>query len=379
MRTPMGTGRRFVSFWLLLVTACISGCCGCGACGECNDGCNFHLDFGCDGGECYVFGGSDAGQADASSQPLRLATGLAGPTALLADGAEVFYVDRGELVRLTTDGESSFVLATGVGNVGNIATDGVDVFWVGTWSDEPTDGGSDRDPDADADTDTDADADSGSSRSPGIPGVFRVSVTGGDVERLAALDPLPTVETAGAFLLLRARTDDAGGSVLGMLDEDDGGFMALASLSGNTENLHAFALDSAGRVVVLDADGLVRIADAGKSLLATGATGAALLETTSGVVVVTVGEGAYRVLPVFDDGGLGSSVGSGTPAVSVASEGARVFVAEASPTPAIHVYEPGQLSPRTIATNDGPAALLAADDRYVYWETGGTIFRAPIP
>ncbi|HEX7666782.1 MAG TPA: hypothetical protein VF407_19775, partial [Polyangiaceae bacterium] len=286
-------GRRFPWLWIYLFTAGGSGCSGCCCeplgCNDCHDegcnsntSCNFSL-CGDDAGDC--FGGRyepvDSGCVNcgpASPVGAPIVKGLVDPTAVASDGVEIFFVDQGMLVRVEPDGSSPVVLASGVGVVGNLEADGLYVYWSGTWSGEASDAGVDAGVDAGDDGGSDGgddagDAgDAGSSQNQGIPGVFRVPTLGGDVERIATLDPLPTLVSDGTSLFLRARADDAGANTLGSIAEDDGGFVSLAGLSGNTENLHAFTEGTSG-LVALDLDGVVAISgDAGKTLLATGAS-----------------------------------------------------------------------------------------------------------
>ncbi|MEO8799087.1 MAG: hypothetical protein ABI551_14460 [Polyangiaceae bacterium] len=395
----MGKRRRFPWFWVYLFTACSSGCSGCCDC----FGCDCHEDGGCynggggggcnpdlcggDGGTCFDFGSGDSGGcgllgcgdgAPPSVTPVRLAS-LVAPTALACDDIELFVVDNGDLLRFDVPyGSPPTLLASGVVNVGNIESDGLYVYWAGTWSGGPSDGGADAGVDADVDAGDASDAgDAGNAGNLGPPGLFRVPITGESVERIAALDPLPTLVGDGSRLFVRARSDDAGASMLGSIDLGvDAGFVPLAAVSGNTENLHAFALGSTG-LVALDANDVVAVlTDGGKSVLATGEAARSLLGTSSGFVDVIASDAGYQV--VLENG---LNVAGAHAITALAARGDRLFVGSES---AIDVHVASQLlyGPRSVATMGTVPRVLASDDGSVYWITAGpdaALYQAPLP
>lgn len=377
--------RRFPWFWVYLFTACGSGCSGCCTCFGCdcpeepsqgcnsgNDGCNV-----CENGSCgygYDSGACASGRCgDAAVVPVTLTSGLVAPTALASDGTELFYVDQGELVRLDPNGLDTLALASGVNNVGNIESDGLYVYWSGTWAGEGSDDGgvdaSTRDAGDAGDADA-PDATASDAGQPLIPGIFRVAVTGGEVERIAELDPLPTLASDGTRLFLRARADDAGASTLGALTLDaDGGFVPFAGLAGNTENMHAFALDGED-VVALDGDGVVSLAaDGGRTRLAAGAPQSVLLSTSSGVVELTrTGSGATFALVALAHGTTATAAGSFG---AVSARGDRILVASPD-SGLISVFSAHALpaGPGVVVDFGAAPTLLAQDDFAVYWIAG---------
>lgn len=334
-------------------------------CGNCGVSCNGGT---CTNGVCDVDGGTG---------PEAIVTGLDGPTALTTDGVEIFFVDDGVLSRADVDGTSPTPLAFGVGVVGNIETDGTYVYWSGTWSNESADAGS-------GDSGDDAGEDSGIDGSAIAiqSGIFRVLAIDGQVEQVATIDALPTLSTDGFSIFARARSGDAGLSTLGNLPLfSDAGFTPFASLSGNTENMHAFAV-APDHVVALDDVAIVSVPlDGGAKTLieVPDAATNALFSTTGGVVDVQSSDASFTLHAI---GSPSTNVGGGTAVVGAIGAHNGVIVVADRVSGVLYRYLAGSLEVPGVPVATSPYSsidFVAVDDTFAYWTTKNAIYRASLP
>ncbi|MEO8877501.1 MAG: hypothetical protein ABI461_18040 [Polyangiaceae bacterium] len=372
-----------------------TGCAGCNDCFSCNfgggnEGCNFS--YSCDGGDCDWFGGDGGGSpcafgrcdSGAITPSAPLVVGLKAPQGVVSDGVEIFYVDDGVLTQIDRDGSAPLVLATGVDASGGLVTDGVHVFWSGGWSGS-SDGGSDAGDDADSATSDagDAEDDAGDAGADGgddagaptiivNPGIYGVLVNGGDVEQIASLRTLPTFDLAGGTVYVRTALDDAGTSAIGTIAlSGDGGFSALTTLSGNTENMHAFAR-RAYDIVALDENDLVSVLldGGGKSVLELDAGSLGVLATSD--AAVSVADAPFFMVQVLGQAVYSFSGFSGLLPGAMSSYGNAIYIVDQRDG-TIYRYDvarAGSSLTAEITTGDS-IAYLAADSANVYWLTPG--------
>jgi hypothetical protein len=336
-------------------------------CGNCGVSCN---GASCTNGVCDV----DASTVEA------IVTGLTAPSALTTDGVEIFFVDDGVLSRADVDGSSPTALASGVGVVGNIETDGTYVYWGGTWTNGIGDAGLDDSGDDAGDAGDDSGSDGGAIIAQ--TGIFRVLATGGDVEQIANVDALPTLSTDGFSLFARARAGDGGTSTLGNLPFfSDAGFVPVASLSGNTENMHAFAV-APDHIIALDDVAIVSVPfDGGAKTLVEVpvASTNALFSTTGGIIDVASSDASFTLHAI---GSPSAGVGSGTAVVSAIGAHNGVIVVADRVTGVLYRYLAASLEVPATAVATSPFSTInfvAVDDTYAYWTTNNAIYRAPLP
>lgn len=396
----MSKGRRFLRFWILLFLASGTGCAGCGnGCfdlGGGNEGCNFDT---CEGGECDWFGNSDYDAStptyDAAQNfpdTIAIAQNIANPAGIASDGTSVFYIDGETLYTAPrfTELATPDVIAVGVRPVGGLALDDAYIYWASATpvvdagvDDAGDDSGDDAGDDAGGDDAGDDGGDDAGDDAGALPsrGIFRVLKTGGPIEFLGDIDPLPGIALANGNLFLQARGDDAG--VFGELAIDGGTvFQPLGAISGNATTVRSIAPFGPG-VAFLDQPDIdfVDLADGGSSKLATNVNASVLVATSSV---------PYYVAPV-DAGSTLQSIGpdSGSPGVAlsfqvgdVASSGQYVYIADNSTN---GVFRLDTLDPSAILTVDYdnvPIRMLTADSSGVCWIEGlptQTLFCADVP
>lgn len=397
----MGKGRRLLRFWCLLFLASGTGCAGCGNCFEIGGGGDYgcNLDF-CDGGDCISFGdydGSSYVPNDAGPPPsdnLVIARNIVNPAGIVSDGTSVFYIDGDTLysaprfVELATPD----VIASGVRPAGGLAFDDAYIYWASATpvlDADAGDGGDDSGVDASDDAGEDAGEDAGDASDDAgddagvLPsrGIFRVLKTGGPIEFLGDLDPLPGIALANGNLFLQARGDDAG--IFGELAIDGGTvFQPLGAISGNATTLHSIAPFGSG-VAFLDQPDIdfVDLVDGGSKKLATGVD-ASVLVATSTVPYYVAPSGSASILQ-------STAADSGAPGVAlsfvvgdVSSFGQYVYIADNS-TNAVLRFD--TLDPSAVVAVDYDnitIRMLAADSSGVCWIEGlptQTLFCADLP
>jgi hypothetical protein len=386
----MGKGRRFLRFWFFLFLASGTGCAGCGNCfdlgGGGDYGCN--LDF-CDGGDCISFGdydGSSYVPYDAGPPPsdnLVIAQNIVNPAGIASDGTYVFYIDGETLYAALRSGVSpttSVQVADGVRPVGGLALDDAYVYWA---SAAPVDdagidddaGEDDAGDDAEADGGDDAGDDAGT-----LPtrGIFRVRKTGGAIEFLGDIDPLPGIALANGNLFLQARGDDAG--VFGVLAIDgDAGFQPLGAISGNATTTRSIAPFGSG-VAYLDPPDIdfADLVDGGSSTLVSNVDASMLVATSSAAYFVAP-EGTGSVLQSTSaDSGVAISFEVG----DVSANGNYVYIANNSANAVLRFDTSDPAATLSIDYDGVPVRMLAADDSGVCWIEGPpiqTLFCANVP
>jgi hypothetical protein len=318
------------------------------------------------------------------SNDIPIIDGLVSPAGLATDGVYVYYVDRGALTAFNPVSGASSFLAAGVLPNGGIITDGSYVYWGGQWlggfDAGTTDAGDDSGDASDDDSGDDASVAIGSISS----GIFRVNVNTGVVELVAPLVVYPGVALdlhgLGNVFARQQLAGDAGTSTLGFASPDSGAFTPLASLAGNSGNMHAIA-PGAFDVAALDNSDIVSVAldGGGKSVVVADAGALSLIATTAGQLDVVQTDGSFTVQGIAP----GSLSAGATPGIAgeVATSGTYAYVVNQT-RGEIDQYSASELSlvPIAVATQiSGTVSFVAADRNYVYWIAGSGVFQAPVP